>query len=168
MDCVFGSKENVSAFSEMDTTNEGEVIDLNSDVEDESNSGSGLSSYENSQCKAFDQHQEDIEGIDISRQHNLPKVSLDQKAHQKGKMNLIPKRPQSNLKYLHHRHEQETQKFHRQVIQNYVSLEEKKLVEEKKTMNGFIIEKRRKWRDILVWKGSKLYVRVSSRRRSHA
>ncbi|MBW0477325.1 hypothetical protein O181_017040 [Austropuccinia psidii MF-1] len=113
MDCVFGSKENLSDFSEMDTKNEGEVIDLNSDVEDASNSGSGLSTYENSQCKAFDQHQEDIEVVDISRQQNLPTVSLDQKAHQKGKMNLIPKHPQLNLKYLHHQHEQETQKFHR-------------------------------------------------------
>ncbi|MBW0556597.1 hypothetical protein O181_096312 [Austropuccinia psidii MF-1] len=82
MDHVFGSKANVSAFSEMDTTKEEEVIELtdsdsNSDVEDASNSKSGLSAYEKSQRKAFVQHQEDIEGINLSRQHNLPKVLLD-------------------------------------------------------------------------------------------
>ncbi|MBW0494319.1 hypothetical protein O181_034034 [Austropuccinia psidii MF-1] len=54
MDHVLGSKANISAFSEMDTTKEGEVIELThsdskSDVEDSSNSKSGLYSYEKSQ-----------------------------------------------------------------------------------------------------------------------
>ncbi|MBW0492646.1 hypothetical protein O181_032361 [Austropuccinia psidii MF-1] len=121
----------------MDTKKEGEVIELtdsdsNSDVEDESKSKSCLSAYDKIQRKAFGQHQEDIEGINILRQHNSPKVSLDQRANPKGKMNLMPKQPRLNLKDLHHQHEQEAQKFLRQVIENYVSLEEKKLAEEQK------------------------------------
>ncbi|MBW0501162.1 hypothetical protein O181_040877 [Austropuccinia psidii MF-1] len=136
MNAIFGSKANVEAFSELNTTSVRTIMvdsgsESNSDEEHKSMSDSCMSEEEMKKCKSTKKNIRNPQMHEALR--NSPNTTTmsdvcSERVSKKKNVTHFPKWARLNMKDSNEQQDQECHRSHLKIIKNYVTLQEKKWV----------------------------------------